>query len=341
MANSKEDNLYEDFWDEDEEFLSKEEDGKEDKQEDEEEKDPPKEDTEDEVDPFDEDEDTEPKVSDDDPVQLMVKSLAEVGLLPESDEPIEVQDAIQAIIMNAEEYVQKGIEAAIESWKEDIGEVGVSFAKFVKAGGDPDEFFKMYAKEHTAYDLSSSSSQERFLRYYYQSFENLDEDEIDDRIELLQDRGRLEDQSKKLYSKLKEKQDLENRKKVEEQVKEEERRRKEQKKEQDDLILKLNKVDEYKGVKINKLEKPSLITFITRPTQELEGHMVSGLTKALDTMYRENPEALLVLAKWAKSGFDLDTLTGKKSPTPSKNEPSAAKRDFKPSPQKKSVLDYF
>lgn len=340
MANKNEDKDLEKFWDEDEEFLA-DDDTPTDKDSDPEPDKDEEEDPIEEQDPFEDEEESDDVNSADDPVQLMVKSLAEVGLLPESDEPVEVEDAIQAIIMNAEEYIQKGIEAAIESWKDDIGEIGVSFARYVKAGGNPDDFFKMYAQEHTAYDLQTASSQEQFLRYYYQSVENLDEDEIDDRIEMLQDRGRLEDQSKKLYSKLKDKQDQDNRKKIDQQVKEDEQRRRAQKKEQDELILKLNKVDEYKGVRISKLEKPSLITFITRPTQELEGHMVSGLTKALDTMYRENPEALLVLAKWAKTGFDVNALTGNPSPKQTKKEPSAATRDFKPSPQKKSVLDYF
>jgi len=48
-----------------------------------------------------------------------------------------------------------------------------------------------------------------------------------------------------------------------------------------------------------------------------------------------------VLAKWAKTGFDVNALTGNPSPKQTKKEPSAATRDFKPSPQKKSVLDYF
>ena len=309
-----------DFWDEDSEFLKEEEDKPLEKEEDFTEE---------------EEEEIEEEVVAPNSIKEFLSGLAGVGLLPETDEDISPEEAIEAIVLNAEEYIEQGVSAAIESWKDEIGERGVEFAKFVRAGGDPDEYFKNYAQDHLQFDVSSERGQEAFLQWYYTKHEEMEQEDVEDRLLSLRDREKTADTAKRLFSKLKDKRDKEAQAVVKARIEQTEKQKAEYRKEQDKLLRGLQKVETVGELKISKLEKPVLLNYITRPSETYEGQRVTGLTKALNEIY-DKPEALMALAKWAKSGFDTGFFTKESGAT--KKE---TKRNLNPNPKKKSVLDYF
>jgi hypothetical protein len=327
MAETKDDHL-ESFWDEDEEFLKDDAPGKKETKEEVKGEESFIEEEEEIV------EETE-EVETPDPIKDFLTGLSSVGLLPETDEEITPEAAIEAIILNTEQYIEQGVSEVIESWKEDIGERGVEFAKFVKAGGNPDDYFKAYAQDHLQFDVSSERGQEAFLTWYYSKHDEMDEEDIEDRLLSLRDKEKTGDTAKRLYSKLKDKRDKEAQEIVKSQLAKEEKQRAATRKEQERLLSGLQKVDSFGELKINKLEKPVLINFIARPSETYDGQRVTGVTKAMNELY-DKPEALMAFAKWAKSGFDKSFFS--KESSAAKKE---TKRDFKPQPKKKSVLDYF
>lgn len=307
-----------DFWDEDEEFLKDEAPVEKE-----------------EEDFTEEEEEVEEVVSEPNSIKEFLTGLAGVGLLPETDEEISPEEAIEAIVLNTEEYIEQGVTAAIESWKEEIGERGVEFAKFVRAGGDPDEYFKSYAQDHLQFDVSTERGQEAFLQWYYTKHEEMEQEDVEDRLLSLRDREKTADTAKRLFSKLKDKRDKEAQASVKSRIDQTEKQKAEYRKEQEKLIKGLQKVETVGELKISKLEKPVLLNYITRASETYEGQRVTGLTKALNEIY-DKPEALMALAKWAKSGFDTGFFTKESGAT--KKE---TKRNLNPNPKKKSVLDYF
>ncbi len=304
------------FWDEDEEFLKEDDPIEPVKEEEEEEEEVEKEE--------------EPQA---DPVKEFLSGLSASGLIPETDEEITPESAIEAILLNTEEYIEQGVTEVIESWKQDLGEKGVEFAKFVRAGGEPDEFFKAYAQDHLQFDVSSDRGQEAFLQWYYKKHEEMDDDDIEDRLLSLRDREKTADTAKRLFSKLKDKRDKEAQAVVKARLDQAEKQKVEFQKEKEKLIRGLQKVETVGELKISKLEKPVLLNYITRASETFDGQRVTGLTKALNEIY-DKPEALMALAKWAKSGFDTSFFSKESSA-------KQTKRELNPKPKRKNILDYF
>ncbi len=266
-------------------------------------------------------------------IKEFISGLSAAGLLPETDEEITMEEAVESIILNAEEYIEQGITSALESWKDEIGERGVEFAKFTRAGGDPDEFFKAYAQDHLQFDVSSDRGQEAFLQWYYKKHEEMDDDDIEDRLLSLRDREKTADTAKRLFSKLKDKRDKEAQSVVKARLDQAEKQKVEFQKEKEKLVKGLQKVEGFGELKISKLEKPILINMITRASETFDGQRVTGLTKALNAAY-DRPEVLMVLAKWAKTDFDPSFFSKESSA-------KQTKRELNPKPKKKNILDYF
>jgi hypothetical protein len=328
MSKEEDTPNFEEFWDEDAEFLGEEEKSEEEQPKDEEPKKAEEPD-------FSEEDETPQEDESISPTKQFIQSLAQVGFLEETDEEVDIETAIEAIILKEEEHIAAAVESVFESWKEKIGEKGAEFVKFTNSGGDPEEFFKMYANEALQFDVNTERGQEAFLTWYYKRNEEMDDDDIEDRLLSLRDKGTMDSKAKSLYSKMREKHDKEAQKKVQQQIEANKKAQEQFRKEQEQLYNKLAKVDKIGEEPLSKMERTTLVNFIMRNSETYEGERITPLAKALNEIY-DKPDKLLLLAKWAKAGFSESFL---------KKESSAAKkqqkRDFKPEPKKKSVLDYF
>lgn len=314
---------FEEFWDDDSEFMGQPEEKVE-----EPEVEPEPDFSEEDETPLQEDESISP-------TKQFLQSLAQVGFLDETDEEVDIETAIEAIILKEEEHIATAVEGVIESWKDKIGDKGLEFVKFTSAGGTPEEFFKAYAAEALQFDVNSERGQEAFLSWYYKTKEEMDDDDVEDRLLSLRDKGTLESKAKSLYSKMRERQEKEAQAKVQKRIEEDRKAQERQRKEQEKLYNSLTKVEKLGDAPLPKLEKTTLVNYIMRASETLEGERVTPLTKALNEIY-DKPDKLLLLAKWAKSGFS-ENFFSKESSAAKKD----TKRNFKPEPKKKSVLDYF
>lgn len=267
------------------------------------------------------------------PTKVLASTLAQAGLLPESDDEADLDTIIEALLLNTEETIERGIEETIESWKEDLGEKGVEFAKFVRAGGKPEEYFKAYAHDTLQFDVNSERGQEAFLAWYYKKHDDMDAEDIEDKLLTLKDREQLAAKAQNLYAKLRAKQDKEAEAFATKQIEAARKAKEAQQKERNRLIQGIQSVETLNGEKLPKLERTALLSFIAKDSEEFEGQRTTGLTKALNEAFSD-PKTLLKLAKWAKLGFP--DFTPKESSAKQKQT-----KNFNPKPARKSLVDFF
>jgi len=210
--------------------------------------------------------------------------------------------------------IEARVDEALEGFLEELDDDGAAFLKFKKEGGTTSDFFNTY-KGNTGRpsgDLDDPIYQEKVSRYYYKNIENLDSEDLDDRIEWLKDSGKLEKYAEKHDSQLT-KSEKQTKEDLQEQAKVNAKALEDKKAEFVNSVREtLEETDEIDNFKFTPTEKKSLHAFITKPSVKVgKNQYVTGFQSKLQTALKDKSK-MLVLAKLLANDFDIsDTVVAK------------------------------
>lgn len=210
-----------------------------------------------------------------------------------------------------EQEIESRLEEAIETFMNELDEDGKAFLKFKKAGGKNADFFKVYAEveDIPEVDVKTAEGQNAILRYYYKNYEDLDDADIDDKLEWLEETNKKAKYAEKYNAKIEK--DKENKKQALLDAQAENQKKAEQIRDAFINSVKetANKMEEFNGFKFTKQDKSELVDFILKPAVKLEnGKYLTGLQSSINKLYKEDKQKLLLLAKLLKSDFDFSTF---------------------------------
>lgn len=240
----------------------------------------------------------------------LTKTLKEKGIFENIEIPEDEEIDEDKFFELHDEEIEARVEGALEGFMDELDEDGKGFLKFKKEGGDTKEFFNVYrgfSKAPTG-DLDDEAFQEKISRYYYTNIEDLDIEDVDERIEWLKSSGKLEKYSEKQQVKIhaletKAKEDLQKQVKLKAKVQEEARRKfvstvKE-------TLENTEKVDNFV---FNPKEKRKLHAFITKPTVKVgKNQYLTGMQDKLSKVLKD-PKKMLLLAKLLNNDFDVSDV---------------------------------
>lgn len=252
----------------------------------------------------------------------------------------------------AEEEAENRAEEIVEAFMDELDEDGKAFLKFKKDGGQNSEFFKVYAQSAAIpqVDVNTTEGQDAILRYYYKNHDDMDDAEINDKLEWLAENGKKADYAVKYNTKIQ----TEDKKKKEQllitQQKAQEKAIKSREKFINSVKNVVTKSDDINGFKfVTKKDKTEVLDFITKPSIELEnGRTLTGLQNAFNELFKEdNHDKLVILAKILKNNFDFSDVVSKVKTEVTKEAKSTLNKQretSRPASQpnhKKSLAEFF
>lgn len=218
---------------------------------------------------------------------------------------------------NVPDIIEREVEAQLEEAMSDfangLDDEGKAFIKFKKEGGDTKQFFKLYKtlSETPSPIVGDDSSHEKFLKYYYSSYENMDAEEIEDRLDYLKEKGRLENYSLKYHNKVEENQEKEREQLVSQQKEVAKQREQQRQKLAEDLKEVIDTSDEIKNFPITPKDKKDLHKYMTKAVKKVApGQYLTQLQSDLQEAFKDKQKIVLI-AKLLKDDFDVSYLKKK------------------------------
>ena len=246
-----------------------------------------------------------------DPIKSTVSLLVKTGLLTEDPGDVDEDTLTELLYEEQEAAISDGIKNTFDEWTQKLSPRVMDLIKHTFNGGSEEEFFAVVNEVPlTGFDINSEVGQEVFMRYYYKSIEKLNDEEVEDKIEWLMEKGKLENTSTKNYQKLAKERDERIAKLAADTAKASAAAKETARKEAETLQANLLKVEAIKDYKIPVGERKLLTRYITMPVTENGKTFSSGLIASLQGIFG-NPEELMTLAKLVKSNFNTDFLETK------------------------------
>lgn len=264
------------------------------------------------VDSGNEDDDDETEV-----FTTLSKELKEKGTFTHIELSADGKITEEQFFEHIEDEVEGRVNEAIEDFGAKLGsdQTSKAYITFLKAGGTSDEFFKYYSQASTTpeVDIEKESGQDSILRHYYKVVEELDDEDLEDKLDWLKESGKKKKFAEKYYNKLKADEQINKDKFVANQVQQQTDRENEKKEFVTKLKNTLDSTEEVNGFVFNKVDKPSLLDYIIKPTVKLKSNQyITQFQYDLNEVIKTDNEKLLVLAKLIKSKFDTSGLIIKK-----------------------------
>lgn len=249
--------------------------------------------------------------SSDDYFNRLYDNLHEIGVIT-SDHDIKGktlsnEDLIEILekeqVEKAKELLQKNI---LDKIMDD--EDATAFFNYKMQGGKTEDFFKAYRKSAEFGidgDISDSSYQEKVLKYYYENFDDMTPEEIDEQLEMLAAGGKTEKYAKKYLDVIKNSFESE-KKKTEERLKQqEEYERQQYLKYQNDMYSTIVGMKDMFGVELSEDRRKRLYNMIVdRPIRLKNGGAISEFYYKLNTILTD-PKKTIMLADIIDNDFDL------------------------------------
>ena len=243
-----------------------------------------------------------------------VKSLKEKGVFSfaEIKEDTEFNEETLEDFFEAE--LEGRLNEELSNFATSLDEDAKLFLEFKKNGGKTSDFLKVFENDDiiTSFEgvdfNEDENKAEQFLKEYYYQIDDVDEDEIEDKIEFLKERGKLSITAEKAFEKVSEKQ----KKEKEELNKSQEKARKaqldKQKKYSEDLKKAIIETEVVGKIKINKKDKQEIFNYLMLPSIKLEnGKKVTAFQKDLADVYNDK-KMLIAFAKIIKDRFEISDL---------------------------------
>ena len=294
-------------------------------------------------------EEDKPTEKADDFFSVLAAEMKEQGIFSSVEIP-EGELTQEQFVELQETEVENRVQETFEGFFEEMDDDGKAFLKFKKQGGKTSEFLKTLknVSDYPSGDIEEESFQTRALKYYYKNIENLDDDDIDDKLEWLEEGGKKEKYAKRYYKKIR---DIEKAEKAAIIRKtEDESRSADEKAETFKATLKgkLDEIETIKDFSLAKKEKGELLNYITKPSVKVgKNKYITEFQKGLKDI-SNNYEGLILLAKLLKSDFDMSSLkvkTETKQVRELKNNLQRTRKEVKPtnsgSSGNKQLSDFF
>lgn len=252
--------------------------------------------------------------------------------------------------------IEARVDETFEQFFEEMSQDGKDFLKFVKDGGKPGEFIATYQQDIPLETLDADDEDQRnaVLAHYLTTVENMDKDDVADRIKWLNNNGKAKANAEKYFAKMKESEKTNREALVLKQKTIAEKRVKDGEAFTTGLKEVLAKTESVRDIPITKEEQKTLADYITKPTVKVgKNRYVPEMQTEIARMFKaETPEDkadLLLLAKFLKNKFDTSDITVKAQTTivqTAKSKLRGAKEGVNTKTSgsysgKKSLTDYF
>lgn len=252
-----------------------------------------------------------------------------------------------------DEEIEARVDATIKDFMEELGEDGKLFLQFKKAGGDSRAFFsKMSQLSSTPeVDIEKASNEDfdNILKYYYKNYEELEDSDIEEKLEWLAEGGKKEKYAKKYYEKIAKDREAIKQDMLQKQVDADNKRKNERLEFINSVKETAENTEEVSGFTFKKAEKTEIVEFITKPTIKVgDNRYITGLQNAINKIYKEDKQKLLLLAKLLKTDFDFTSIASKvqtEVTKKTKEKLSDSRSTSRPSSsgtvKKRNLADYF
>jgi hypothetical protein len=215
-----------------------------------------------------------------------------------------------------EDSWEKSVEAEVEATIKDLPDELKQLIKFASKGGDVGELLGKMVQHATSginknSDISNEDVQVLAVTMDLRN-QGYDQEYIDDQIEFLKEKDKLEGIAKKSFDKIVAEQETETAGQVQRQKEAVEFRKKQAREYKTNITTHINSLDEMGGLPISKQDKTILPTYISEPTVELQdGRFVSEMQADLFKVMADK-DKIVLLAKLLKTDFDFSAIERKK-----------------------------
>lgn len=305
---------------------------------------------EEEIEMFSEKNNETPTEEDESFYTVLSKEMKEKGIFQNVDLP-EVDNITEESFFELHEAeIEARTDQTIQGFIDEINnEDGAAFLKFIRAGGKVSEFFNFYTERGTVpeVDVKTETGQDVLLRHYYKTYENLDDEDIDDKLTWLKESGKKAKYAEKYNQKMVEDQNAERDRLVSQKEEQQRKREQDQRNFVTNLKTTLETSEGFNGFVFNKKENTALVDYVTKPQVKLSGNQyLTQFQSDLAKIIKEEPQKLLVIAKLMKSDFDTsDIVDKKKTEATTQIKKSLNSKDKKPTStlgtKKRSLSEYF
>lgn len=189
----------------------------------------------------------------------------------------------------------------------------LAFIKFKRDGGNTREFFKAYTQSPVNHipediDLDEIKNQRLVAKIYLQTYDELEDDELEQKMEWLEERGKLEDNAKKWHAKMLKADENAKKTVVANQEKAKAQMVQSQLEFKQALEKTLSEVEEVGNFKFTDKDKKILIPFITKADVKVgDNRFISKFQAKMGEIMKDKPK-LLLLAKLLEQDFDTSDL---------------------------------
>jgi len=241
--------------------------------------------------------------------------LKEKGLVDydeDPDNPLTDDDADNLL----EDSWEKSVEAEVESTIKELPDELKQLIKFASNGGNVGELLSKMVQQATSVvnknsDISNEDVQVLAVTMDLRN-QGYDQEYINDQIEFLKEKDKLETIAKKSFDKIIGEQETENAGQVQKQKEVLEYRKKQAREYKTNITTHINSLEEMGGLPISKQDKTILPTYISEPTVELQdGRVVSEMQADLFKVMADK-DKIVLLAKLLKTDFDFSSIERKK-----------------------------
>ena len=215
-----------------------------------------------------------------------------------------------------EDSWEKALEAEVEATIKDLPQDIKDLIKFASKGGNVGELLGKMVQHATSgitknSDISNEDVQVLAVTMDLRN-QGYDQEYIDDQIEFLKEKDKLEGIAKKSYDKIIAEQEAETAGQVQRQKETVELRKKQAREYKSNITTHINALEETNGLPISKQDKLSLPTYISEPNVELQdGRFVSEMQADLFKVMADK-DKIVLLAKLLKTDFDFSAIERKK-----------------------------
>lgn len=253
------------------------------------------------------------------------------------------------------EEIESRVEETLQAMSENMDDLGKRFIKFKAKGGRTEVFMAAISSpiDLDSFDENNQHQVDAVIRHYLTTEEELDGDELNDRIEWLKSGGKQKATASKYFAKMQTKRD----KLVKEAEDSLEAQRKKNQKDAEDfnnsLLEVLSETESVGIIPITKADQKDLGAYMTKPVVKVGKNkympqMQADLLAVLKGKSKEDMKGLIALAKNLKHKFDIKDLATKVTSKVTKKAKStlqAAKQGVKVrtagTSGQRALTDYF
>lgn len=293
---------------------------------------------------FDEDEVSTQSATSYSSVYKLLKEKGVISVDVENETEFDEETFAQVI----EQEIEAGLDETIKAFMDDLDDDAKAFLKFKKEGGDTKQFFKFYSEvsQIPTPVIGDSKSEEKFLKYYYKAYEDLDDEDIEDKIEFLKETGKLSKYAQKYHENVEE--EIEQNR--EEAIKKQQYYQQQQEEQRKQYVKELKHLiddsDNIKDWTITQKDKKVLHSYMTRASVKVsENQYLTQFQNDLQQVFKDREKTIL-LAKIISNDFDLTDIK-EKAKTEIIRETKSKLTNTKVSPignkgsRNKGLADYF